>query len=150
MSRHSETFAVDAPPAAVWGVLADVERWPEWTDSVTAAELVTGGPLSLGSRVRLRQPRLPTVVWTVDELAPGTSFSWRAGGPGIASRGEHRVEPAGGGSRVTLTFSQTGPLSGLLDALTGRLVARYVRMEADGLKRRAEASRDQGGRTPER
>jgi uncharacterized membrane protein len=138
VGRHSETFTVDAPPGVVWLVLSDVEHWPEWTDSVTAAELVTGGPLAVGSQVRLRQPRLPTVVWTVDQLTPGTSFSWRAGGPGIASRGEHRVEPAAGGSRVTLAFSQTGPLSGLLDALTGRLVARYVRMEADGLKRRAE------------
>ena len=33
-----ERIGIDRPPEAVWPVLVDVERWPEWTLSVTAIE----------------------------------------------------------------------------------------------------------------
>jgi uncharacterized protein YndB with AHSA1/START domain len=38
-SITTETITIDAPPAVVWAVYTDIERWSEWTASVTTARL---------------------------------------------------------------------------------------------------------------
>jgi uncharacterized membrane protein len=130
---------VVAPPDKVWAVMTDVERWPEWTTSVERAERLDDGPLRVGSRARLKQPRFPPIVWTVTDLEPGWSFAWTAKNVGITSVGEHRIAlEASGGVKVSLSLHQHGPLAPLLALFTSRLTQRYVNTEAQGLKRRCE------------
>ena len=138
---HVETaIEIDAPPREVWAVMTDVERWPEWTTSVERAERLDDGPLRVGSRARLKQPRFPPVVWEVTDLEPVRSFSWTAKNVGVTSVGEHRITPqASGGATVNLSLRQQGPLAPLLAILTSKLTRRYVEAEAQGLKRRCEA-----------
>lgn len=131
---------IDASPEQVWAVMSDVERWPEWTASVERAERLDEGPLRVGSRARLKQPRFPPVVWEVTEVEPGRSFSWTARNVGVTSIGEHRIAPnPSGGVTVSLGLRQRGPLASLLAVVTGKLTRRYVETEAQGLKRRCEA-----------
>jgi uncharacterized membrane protein len=136
--RVEETVDVAADPDAVWAVLVDVERWPTWTASTSAVRLLDPTPLALGSRVEVRQPRLPHAVWTVSALVPGRSFSWESTGPGVRSIGDHEITPTPAGCRVTLRFTQGGPLGGLVGVLMSGLIRRYVRTEAAGLKARCE------------
>src|SRR5688572_7852445 len=63
-----QTIEIDAPRKTVWAVMIDVERWPEWTPTTTSVELLDRGPFVVGSRARIRQPRLPVVIWTVTTL----------------------------------------------------------------------------------
>ena len=79
------TTEIDAPPDAVWRTLVDIERWPTWTESMRKLSWIDGAGMSVGSRARVEQPKMPTLVWEVCELEPGTSFSWRS----------KRVEPTG-------------------------------------------------------
>ena len=136
---YEEGVAVHAPAEAVWGLLVDVEQWPSWTASVQAVSRLDPAPLRVGSRVRIWQPRLPAATWTVGHLSPGRSFSWASQRTGVRTVADHRVEALPEGCRVTLELRQSGALAGLSRLLFGRLVRRFVRMEAQGLKRRAES-----------
>jgi uncharacterized membrane protein len=136
------TIDIARPAERIWPVMIDVERWPEWTPTVTSVELLDGRPLRVGSRARIRQPRLPVAVWTVTALEPGRYFEWQSVVPGLKSEAGHRVEATGPQTaRVTLTFSWTGWLAPLIRLVYGRLARRYVQTEAESLKRRCESVR---------
>lgn len=143
--RYELSIDIDAEPARVWAVMADVERWSEWTPSITRAELVSPAPFGVDSKVRIKQPRLKTTVWTVTDFEPNAGFAWRAVVPGLTSDGVHRIAARpGGGSTVTLTLDQRGPLAPVLRMLTAKMTRRYIDMEARGLKARAEANEGDG------
>ncbi len=137
--QHAITIA--APPARVWEVLVDVERWPERIPTVDTVERLDGGPLVVGSRTRLRQPRLPEAVWTVTQLAEGSSFTWESRSPGVAVTAGHVVEPHEDGSRLTLAVSVSGLLAPLGWLMTKKLSQQYVETEAASMKRAAEQPR---------
>jgi len=136
----SITVDVDAAPDRTWAVMIDVARWPEWTDSVTTATPLDAGPLGVGSRVRLEQPRLRPAVWTVTEFSPVDRFVWTSRSPGLAISAAHRVTPSAAGSRATLSIDVGGLLAPVVSRLYGRLMERYLAMEAAGLKARSERS----------
>lgn len=141
MSRFTIVTDIPAPPERVWSVMADVERWPEWTPSVTEIRRLDRGLLAVGSRARIRQPRLLPATWEVTELVEGRRFTWLTRSPGVRVTAEHEVLPAGAGSRVTLSVSFAGPLGPLVARLTRRLNRRYLQLEAEGLRARSLQSR---------
>ena len=135
----SRTTDIAAPAERVWSVMADVARWPEWTASVSKIEPLDQGPLRVGSRARVTQPKLPVAVWTVTALEPGRFFEWRNQSPGLLSIGRHGVEPdAKGGSRATLSIEWSGWMKTVIRLFYRKLTERYVELEAEGLKRRSE------------
>ena len=134
----TRSIDIQAPPNVVWDVWTDVERWPEWTASVSRVERLDPGPLAVGKRVRIRQPKFPTVVWRVTELDEGRSFAWVSASPGARVTGRHGVEPHAGGTRATAAISYAGPIALLVARLSRSLTERYLGLEAAGLKARSE------------
>jgi len=134
-----KTIDIDAPPDVAWVVMSDGERWPEWTASVTSVRRLDKGPLRIGSRALIRQPRFPPAVWTVTTLEPGRRFVWKSGMPGMWVYGDHSVEAIPSGTRATLKLSYDGLLARLMGRLTRGITNRYLDMEASGLKKRSEA-----------
>ena len=136
---HFETSVdIDAAPETVWNLLKDVERWPDMTASMDRVE-VLDEPFTLGSRARVRQPKLPAAVWTVTAYDENRTFTWESRSPGVTTTGAHEIVPTPDGkSTVRLTLDQKGPLAPVFALLAGRLTRRYVVMEAEGLKTKAE------------
>jgi uncharacterized membrane protein len=131
---------IDAPREKVWTVMIDVERWPEWTASVTSVALLDKTPFDVGSHARIRQPHLPVAVWTVTAFEPEHYFEWRTGVLGVRTVAGHRVEAIGSaGARVTLSVSWSGLLAPLIGLLYSKRSRHYVGMEAQGLGQRCEA-----------
>lgn len=131
-------IVINAEPPHVWTIFTRVEEWPDWTPSVTEIVRLDPAPLAVGKRVRIKQPKLPTTVWTLTELTEGRSWTWVGGGPGARTTAVHEVEPHGDGTRVRLLLRQEGPLGVLVGRLTAGLTDRYLAMECEGLKARAE------------
>ncbi|CCH16833.1 SRPBCC family protein [Micromonospora lupini] len=137
--RFEAGTEIAADAELVWAVLVDVARWPEWTASVSRAERGESGPLAVGATARLTQPKLRPAMWRVTELTEGREFTWVSDTPGVRTRGEHRLLPLPDGrTRVELAIDQAGPLARLIGLLYGGLLRRYLRLEADGLRARAE------------
>ena len=131
---------VATSPDRVWEVLVDVERWPEWTDSVSSVRLLDAGPLAIGSRVEITQPRIPTGTYTVTALEPGSAFTWEQRQPGSTVSAHHECAPLpDGGTRVELRVVMSGAVGKVVGRLYRRLTAKYLTMEATGLKLRAES-----------
>ena len=119
-------------------MVVDVERWPELIPTVESVERLDAGPLVVGSQTRLQQPKLPTAVWTVTELTDGSSYTWESSSPGVTVTAAHVVEPHPDGSRLTLSVTVSGPLSGIGWLMTRSLTKRYVETEAVSITRAAE------------
>jgi hypothetical protein len=138
MSHFRIDVEIQAAPDRVWSVMGDFERWPEWTPTVTSIQRLDGGPVAIGSRLRIRQPKLPPAVWRLTQLDPGKSFTWVTGGPGVRVTARHWVEASESGSRATLSLQFSGLLGPLVARLTRGLNQRYLALEAKGLKGRSE------------
>lgn len=131
--RHEVSTTVDAPADVVWRTVEDVEKWPEWTPTMTEIRL-DGDGLRTGGTATVRQPKQPVRTWTVTELVDGRSFTWTSTGRGLRMAAEHVVTTEDGRTTVLLTFSLAGPLAPLAGLLAGRLIRQAVDTEAAALK----------------
>ena len=139
MKDYSISVQIAAPTEVVWGVISDIERWPEWTPSIRAIERTNAGPFRIGARARVHQPRLPAADWVVTSLQEGRGFEWESRAPGVHVLARHQAEPGGEGTRVMLSIQYRGIIGDLIGRLTAGINRRYLALEADGLKRRSEA-----------
>jgi len=140
MPIHIErTVSINAPPERVFDVMVDVERWPEWTESIRSIERLDSGEFGVGSKAKLRIRRSPSAnVWTVTEVTPNRSFTWETNSGGVKGIASHLIEPDGNGSKVTLTVDLSGIVATLFSPMIAGQSRKNVDMEAEGLKRRAE------------
>lgn len=139
--RHE--VEIEAPPAAVWAVLADTDRYSEWNPFVRrlSGELREGAGLD----VRITPPggRPMTFKPTVLAVEPQRELRWlgRFLLPGLFD-GEHsfELEPLGDGrTRFTQRERFSGILVGLLKRSLGKTQLGFEQMNA-ALKSRVETS----------
>jgi uncharacterized membrane protein len=139
--RFSISVDINAPVDRVFEVMADTDRWHEWTPSVTSIKRLDDGAFKVGSRAVVRQPKFPPALWKVtaiDTRGTQPSFTWENRAPGIRVIAHHAAEPIPTGTRATLSLRYEGFLARWLARLTRNITNRYLAMEAFGLKARAE------------
>ena len=137
--RFEKSIEIDAPQQRVWDVLTALEAWPQRIETVDVVELLTPVPLTKGSRVRLKQPRLPEGTWDITAWDAPSYFEWTQQAGGATSVAGHRVEALGEGrARLTLTLDIRGLLIPIMMLFYKDLTNRYMNLEADGMKRAAE------------
>jgi uncharacterized membrane protein len=140
------SIEIGAPPSLVWDIFTDVERWPEWTESVTRLVALDGPGIEIGKRFEIKQPGLPKLVWKVTEVTEGTSWTSVQRSTGGKTIARHEVVPTTDGrTQVRQELEQTGPIGALVGRLMLRTTKRYLELEGEGLKQRAESARDLRG-----
>jgi hypothetical protein len=139
--HFEKSIEIDAPQQRVWDVLGDLEAWPQRVDTVDVVELLTPAPISKGSRVRLKQPRLPEGIWDITVWDAPSYFEWTQKTSGVTSTARHRVEALDQGrALLTLTLDMRGLLVPVIGLFYKGLTNRYMNLEAEGMKRAVEAS----------
>ena len=138
--RHNSSIDINAPLDRVWQTLSDVRRWPDWTKSMTDVRPLDQGPLRVGSRVRVKQPRVPSATWRITRYEPGVRFDWETQFTGVHMTATHELmEAADGHVVVVLSVEQRGPLVRILGRRLAVTAKRYLDMESTGLKAASEA-----------
>jgi len=140
---------VAAPPERVFEIAADVPRWAEVIRGVEGVEMLTPGPVRVGTRfreTRIMHGSKAAEEMTVAEFAPPHHFVLTAENHGARYRAEHRFTAEDGGTKLTLSFEgKPVTLFARLMMPLGLLLAGAVRrqLEADlaDLKRAAEQGR---------
>jgi hypothetical protein len=141
MKTVSATTQIDAPPMAVWAVLADLSRYPEWNPLFREAS----GEVAVGSRITLRavnpaNGRLMTVKVKIVGADPGAELRWASSLPGIIT-GEHSfvLTALNGGTRLV----QAEIYGGLLAATVSvpRTETAFQALN-EALRQRAETPKD--------
>src|ERR671919_721560 len=109
--RFEKSIDIDAPQQRVWDVLSALEAWPQRIETVDIVELLTPAPITKGSRVRLKQPKLPEGTWDITVWDAPSYFEWTQKTGGTTSVAGHRIEALGEGrARLTLTLDMRGLL----------------------------------------
>src|SRR4029450_12254745 len=109
--HFEQSIDIDARQQRVWEVLSDVEAWRRRIETVDVVELLTPAPVGEGSRVRLKQPKLPQGTWEVTVWDAPSYFEFRQKSGGVTNVAGHRVEALEEGRpRLSLTLDMRGLL----------------------------------------
>lgn len=139
--RVSDETVVNASPETVWGVITDLEAYPEWADGVEEVEVLEsdeeGRPVSARFVV---DARIMTVRYTLAYTYEEWAMIWRLSEADQLSQldGEYRITPDGDASRVRymLDVDVGMPMPGFVKR---RAAKQILDTGLRGLKRRAEA-----------
>jgi uncharacterized membrane protein len=138
--HFEKSIDIDASQQRVWDVLGDLEAWPQRIETVDVVELLTPAPIAKGSRVRLKQPKLPEGTWDITVWDAPSYFEWTQKTGGVTTVAGHRVEALGDDrARLTLTLDMRGFLVPVIGLFYRDLTDRYMNLEAEGMKRAAES-----------
>jgi len=134
-----DRIKINAPIKQVWKTTIDVNSWAEWTPTVTWIKRVDEGPFRVGSTAYIKQPGLPTTLWTVTEMSEGREFTWMAKVLGMQFSATHLLEPAGDETTCTLRLRVNGLMAVLLGPLICVQLRKALAQENAGLKTKCEA-----------
>jgi uncharacterized membrane protein len=138
MTVNDEIY-IEARPDVVWAVTEDIDRWPDWTPTVTSVVRVDDSPFALGSVARVKQPGQPESEWKVSQFERGKQFEWETRRPGLRMRALHELSAEGAGTANVLRLEMTGLVAVLLWPVLRRAVRRSLSQENCGLKAHCEA-----------
>ena len=144
----SASTTIDASPEAVYDLVADITRMPEWSPETYRAHWV-GGATEARAGARFRGwNRLGPARWCTDpvidvaERGKELTFTTTFFGRGRITTWSYKLEPAGGGTAVTESWSEK---DGLLAKVTGN--ARRAAMLQQGMQQtlaRIKAAAEKG------
>ncbi len=107
---------IEAPPEALYGIIADVTRTPDYTPDIVRVEWLDGatGP-AVGARFKAINTAGKGPKWSnkpvITVLDPNREIAWeRTEKGGGTLEWRYRFEPEGTGTRVTETYEIARPV----------------------------------------
>ena len=149
MPRIYITEHIQAPPQAVWDLISDIRRGPEWVTVMLEVLHVSEGPIGKGSSYRELSkigPSKSETEWTITEFNPPTVQVHESRGKELQAVLTLRVEPDGEGARFTHQTEYKmmpgfRPLGWLLETVFAhRMMKRAMPQSVKNAKQILEAS----------
>jgi hypothetical protein len=129
---------IHSSPEAIWAILTDARRWPEWNKTVDRVD----GEIALGEKITVHTKISPGRAFPlkVREFVPGRRMVWSGGMPLGLFKGERvfTLSPQSDGSvEFGMREEFTGPLAPLIARSIPDLQPSFDEVAA-ALKDRAE------------
>ena len=119
MTAGEQSIVVSAPPEAVYALVSDVTRTPEWSPECVACSWTGDGRFEGTNRQGNREWKMAAVV---DEAVPGERFVFHTERDGkVRTRWGWRLQPVESGTQVTQFWERLVPTT-----LVQRIVERLV------------------------
>jgi hypothetical protein len=106
MWEYQTSKETTAPAAAVWRVMADLEKWPAWNGDI--AEISIDGPFARGSRIAMTLRSGDAITLELADVREDEGFTDEASFEGLMVRTIHRIENAGPVRRVSYRTEISG------------------------------------------
>jgi acyl-CoA synthetase (AMP-forming)/AMP-acid ligase II len=136
------SLAIDAPPIMVWDLVSDPDRYGEFQVGVTLWDPRTKKRKGKGARFKVLM-KIGSIeaggVVRITEWHKPRLIEWEAE-QGTDHRGRWEVTAADGGTELSLEleYHLVGPLSGLVERLAGRVIARNLEASLFAARRLVE------------
>lgn len=134
-----QTILIEASPDLVCRVTIDVERWPEWTPTVTRVIRIDEGAFGVGSGARIKQPGMRECLWRVTEMREGIGFTWETRVHGMTMVATHEISAHSDGAKNMLRLTVKGLVASLLWPMIRGKLQQTLARENEGLKRAVES-----------
>lgn len=136
---------VNAEPEVVFRFVADLANWPRWQDDMKLTTLVEGEPGTVGARYRYVSKAMGQTFDSTVRLVrvdPPREVAFEGEWAGmLRPLGRYLVEPAPGGSRVTLNpHPEMRGIGRLFAPLMGPMVRRLNQQHLVALRKALESS----------
>jgi uncharacterized protein YndB with AHSA1/START domain len=142
----TDQILVPASPAAVWRVLADLNRYSAWWPKPVGIRATTITPELEGSDLEVRPRGGPAFHWLVERAVPDSLLLLRYHTGPYQGTGTWLLEPVLEGTRVVyaLDLTTTHPLLRLIGRVTnlGRAHSRMMRPVLDRLRHAVTGGHD--------
>jgi len=139
MAFREASLETTAPPATVWRIWSDVNRWPEWNPDMKESRL--DGPLKLGATGMINTKSGGKHDVVVTHFQDGRSFELESTAlPGTKMAIRATIAPSGAGTRISQGFEPRGLLAPLLGPMMSGQILKTFNAVLDGLKRKVETA----------
>ena len=137
MREYKANIQIEAAPQAVWDVLVDTARWPEWDPNCVRIE----GNVALGDKVKVFTKLSPGRAFPVKvvELDAPRQMTWLGGMPLGLFKGvrTYTLESNAGGTHFVMHERFSGPMLALIGRTIPDMTDAFNAF-VEGLKRQAE------------
>lgn len=142
MGSVNLSVTINATPEAVFAVVSDVENSPDRIDWYEKVDMLTDGPVRVGTKwreARRMNGRQSVEEWEMTSFESPHSFSAYCDSQGYDVQWTMRVDPEGDGSRLTLDMTTkprtfVGKLMTPVEWLMSRMCKKMIRKDLEGTK----------------
>ena len=138
--RFESNIDINAPVGKVWTLIDNLEEWPQWMPSIKKIEMISSGPLGIGSQlsVTAKVSGLPVkLLMTIIEFVPERMVILEGEALGTRITRFYTLEPVNGKTKVTIGGDVSGALSWLVrrggQAISAE-IALAVKTRVEGLE----------------
>jgi carbon monoxide dehydrogenase subunit G len=114
--RFESSIEINAPVKKVWALIDKLEEWPQWMPSIKKIQMVSNGPLGVGSQlsVTARVSRLTVkLLMTITKFVPERNVVMEGRTLGTRLTRFYNLEAVDGKTKVTIGGDVSGALAWL-------------------------------------